>query len=241
MLDIPILFICYKRHEYTNFVFNKILELKPKHLYVSIDGPRNESDVDDIDKVKNIVFNQPNTKYLIQDKNIGCERNILNSIDWIFSEHEEAIIIEEDVFFDNRFIEFIIENKHKVNQHDFLCISKLLYNSHKNDVYQFNSHGWYINKENFYSTYEHIDFLNDNKKMERIIKELYRPSPDSYKALYYTLSKKSFHWDEHLKYNIYFKNKKILYFPDEYTAHIGINSTNKEQKYKLQNGQIVNA
>lgn len=248
-LTTPILFVCYKRYEYVEKTLSKILEHNPNNLYISIDAPRTTNDVLDVNEVKLLIkkilleknFDEKNVQYKIEQENIGCELNILNSIDWVFKKENEVIIIEEDVLIGNNFFGFIINNKEKVISGEYTCISKVLYNSLLNiDSFQFNAHGWYINKDNWYNTFLIRNFKNNTDLIENIIKSVYKPSPDAYKAVKYTMEQHHFHWDEKFKWNIFLQNKKILYLPENSTEHIGIISTNKDDIFMVNdNNEII--
>lgn len=240
-LNVPILFICYKRFDYVKETLSKILEFKPNKLYISIDGSRDNNDIQDVIEVKKTIeellgdnlFDRSNVYYKIEEENLGCEINIINSINWVFNKEEEVIIIEEDVLVTDEFIDFIIKEKDNVIKGEYVCISKILYDSLGLDSFQFNAHGWYITKLNWVNTFSIQNIKKDNFMFEKIIKLIYKPSPDAYKALKYTLEQRHFHWDENFKHNIFLKNKKILYVPDNSTKHIGLISTNKDDKFTL--------
>ena len=54
-LNVPILFICYKRFDYVKETLSKILEFKPNKLYISIDGSRDNNDIQDVIEVKKTI------------------------------------------------------------------------------------------------------------------------------------------------------------------------------------------
>ncbi|MEO0505955.1 MAG: hemolysin hemolytic protein [Bacteroidota bacterium] len=86
----------------TKKVFKSISEVKPKRLYISCDGPRKNINGESI-KVQEIrKFLLDNVdwdcelKTSFKDENLGCGRNVKESIDWFFSFEESGIIIEDD-------------------------------------------------------------------------------------------------------------------------------------------------
>lgn len=98
--NVPILLICFKRYEKTLEIFNVIKSVKPKKLYVSIDGARSEEEKKDVDKVASIFNNidwNCDFKMNRSDSNQGCKYGVYNGISWFFEHEECGIIIEDDV------------------------------------------------------------------------------------------------------------------------------------------------
>ena len=50
----PILFLTYKRYHTAIRVFNSIKKLKPNILYFASNAPKNEDEIDSVNKVRNI-------------------------------------------------------------------------------------------------------------------------------------------------------------------------------------------
>ena len=100
MLSTPILLLAFNRPLLTKKVFSKIREVKPKKLYIAIDGPRNnhKSDIENIKKEKE-VFNNVDWDckvfYLNRDFNLGCKISVSGAIDWFF-EQETRDNLEDD-------------------------------------------------------------------------------------------------------------------------------------------------
>jgi len=98
-LQVPIVFIIYNRPDLTERVFDSIRKAKPNKLLVVSDGPRFTEDVEKckcvravIDKVDwdcEVLKNFP-------EVNLGCRKRVSSGLDWVFSEVEEAIILEDD-------------------------------------------------------------------------------------------------------------------------------------------------
>ncbi|MFH1427813.1 MAG: nucleotide-diphospho-sugar transferase, partial [Patescibacteria group bacterium] len=124
----PILFLIFNRPETTQRVFDKIKIIKPRHLFVAADGPRegkNESEkcqaVRDI--IKQIDWDcKVNT--LFRDKNLGCKLAVSSAIDWFFDNVEEGIILEDDCLPDPSFFKFCQELLVKYREDsNVMCIS----------------------------------------------------------------------------------------------------------------------
>ncbi|MDJ0673959.1 MAG: glycosyltransferase family 2 protein [Calothrix sp. MO_167.B42] len=116
-LKTPVAFIIFKRPHTTQKVFQAIRQAKPPKLFVIADGPRAEyadegekcaatrAIIDTVDWDCEVIKNY-------SDINLGCAKRVSSGIDWVFSNVEEAIILEDDcvphpTFF--RFCEELLE------------------------------------------------------------------------------------------------------------------------------------
>jgi hypothetical protein len=94
-------FLIFNRPELTRRVFESIREKQPDRLFVVADGPR-PGQPDDVVRVAAArrvteavdwpceVFRQ------YADTNMGCRRRVSSGLDWVFSQVEEATILEDD-------------------------------------------------------------------------------------------------------------------------------------------------
>lgn len=116
-LKTPVCFIIFNRPDVTEQVFEKIREAKPPKLLVIADGAR-ANKAGELEKclAARAIINQVDwecevlTNY--SDVNLGCRKRIYTGLDWVFSQVEEAIILEDDclphpTFF--RFCEELLE------------------------------------------------------------------------------------------------------------------------------------
>ena len=101
-IDTPLLLTIWNRPNKTNKLIKALRDIKPKLIYVAGDGPRvnNKEDIDNIKKTRKIIHEDIDWECTIKKKfnksNMGCRLNMINSINWIFSEQDRAIIIEDD-------------------------------------------------------------------------------------------------------------------------------------------------
>ena len=100
-MNTPILFLVFNRPDTTKEVFESIKSVKPKRLYISCDGARdnNNNDKEKIREVKEILKNidwecEIYTRF--RDNNLGCKLAIIDGINWFFQQEEEGIILEDD-------------------------------------------------------------------------------------------------------------------------------------------------
>ncbi len=100
-LKTPVAFLVFNRPDTTEQVFAAIRQAQPETLLVVADGPRLDSpgDADACSKVRAIIerVDWPCTvRKNYSDVNMGCKGRVSSGLDWVFSEVEEAIILEDD-------------------------------------------------------------------------------------------------------------------------------------------------
>jgi hypothetical protein len=99
MLKTPVVFIIFNRPELTKKVFETIREAKPKQLLVIADGARFPEEVEKCQQTKAIINDVDwNCEVLtnFSETNLGCRKRVYSGLDWVFSQVEEAIILEDD-------------------------------------------------------------------------------------------------------------------------------------------------
>ena len=97
----PVLLLAFNRPAKTQAVFECIRRAQPRKLYVAVDAPRvgRPDDVVKCNEVKEIVKNVDwpcETHYLFHEKNQGCSLAGKKAWDWLFSQEEEMIFMEDD-------------------------------------------------------------------------------------------------------------------------------------------------
>jgi hypothetical protein len=114
MLDTPVLFLIFNRHEVTQKVFNQIRKAKPKHLFVAADGPRAHRPDDQVNcRLTREIIDQVDwdcqVVKLFRDANLGCGPAVSSAITWFFDQCESGIVLEDDCFPDLSFFPFCEE------------------------------------------------------------------------------------------------------------------------------------
>jgi hypothetical protein len=110
----PLLFMVFNRPEKTKMVWEKIRIAKPLKLYISADGPRIDrpDDKEKCDQVRKIVTNidwNCHVKYLLHDNNLGCSSAGKTAFDWVFSQEDDVIELEDDTVPSQSFFMFCQE------------------------------------------------------------------------------------------------------------------------------------
>lgn len=100
-LNTPIVFMVFNRPGTTCRVFEEIKKAKPKKLFIISDAPRENvpGEKEKCSKVKEIVEKiewDCDVFRNYSDSNLGCGKRISSGLDWVFSQTEEAIILEDD-------------------------------------------------------------------------------------------------------------------------------------------------
>ncbi len=110
----PVAFIIFNRPDTTKQVFEAIREAKPPKLLVVADGSRLDRPgeeekcaaaraiIDGVDWECEVLTNY-------SDVNLGCKLRVSSGLDWVFSEVEEAIILEDDCLPHSTFFPFCEE------------------------------------------------------------------------------------------------------------------------------------
>jgi hypothetical protein len=98
-LKTPVAFLIFKRPDTTERVFQAIRKAKPKKLLVVADGPRTSEEEEKCQQVRAIIEQVDWDCEVLKnysDTNLGCKKRVSSGLDWVFSEVEEAIILEDD-------------------------------------------------------------------------------------------------------------------------------------------------
>ena len=114
MLDTPVLFLIFNRPDTTEKVFNAIKQAKPKQLFISADGPRQEKpgEFEKCQAARKIVEQVDwdcDLQVLFRDNNLGCKKAVSSGINWFFEQVDEGIILEDDCLPDQSFFGFCQE------------------------------------------------------------------------------------------------------------------------------------
>lgn len=101
-IETPVLLIAFNRPDTTMVSFNAIRKVKPKKLYVAIDGPRSnkQAEAELCKQVLEITQNvdwECDAHYLIREMNLGCKLGVTGAITWALQSEVSVIIIEDDI------------------------------------------------------------------------------------------------------------------------------------------------
>ena len=109
-----VLFTVFNRPDVTSAVASRIKEAGPSKLYVFADGPREDIalDRDKCARVRDILVRETahlNVELRFEDTNLGPLYAVRSALDWLFTQEEEGIVIEDDCLPDISFFPFCQE------------------------------------------------------------------------------------------------------------------------------------
>ncbi len=114
MTKTPIVLIVYNRLEQTKKIVASILQAQPAQVFLIADAPR-ENTADDYKKCQAVRQFLDQTEWNCQvfknyaETNLGSKQRISTGLDWVFSQVESAIILEDDCLPDRSFFPFCEE------------------------------------------------------------------------------------------------------------------------------------
>ncbi|SRR5579883_1065705 len=100
-LKTPVVLIIFKRADTTERVLEVIRQVKPSQLFVIADGPRADRS-EEVEKcaAARALIEQVDWQCEVfknySEVNLGCAKRVASGLDWVFSNVEEAIILEDD-------------------------------------------------------------------------------------------------------------------------------------------------
>jgi len=109
MLTKPVALFIFRRPDTTARVFDQVRAAAPQRLFVVADGPRTAAENGLCSATRAVterVTWDCEVCRLYADKNLGCGRRVSSGLDWVFSQAEEAIILEDDCVADMTFFRF---------------------------------------------------------------------------------------------------------------------------------------
>lgn len=114
MLTTPVAYIIFNRPRHTRETFAAIRHQQPNQLFIIADGPRldHPTDSERCQEVRKIVekIDWPcEVFWNVSDTNLGCKQRIITGLDWVFSQVERAIILEDDILPNKDFFRFCEE------------------------------------------------------------------------------------------------------------------------------------
>lgn len=113
--DTPLLLLAFNRPDTTAQVLDRIRQVKPKQLFVAVDGARadKEGEWEQVKAVQDLMQQvdwdcKLHTNF--RTKNLGCRAAVVSAMDWFFEQVTAGIILEDDCVPHLDFFEFCQEN-----------------------------------------------------------------------------------------------------------------------------------
>lgn len=108
----PILYIVFNRLDTVRRTFPRIAACQPENLYVAADGPRadREGEAESCAAVRDYITSHVDwpcsVHTLFREQNLGCKQGVSGAIQWFFSNVEEGIVLEDDIFSEPSFFPY---------------------------------------------------------------------------------------------------------------------------------------
>lgn len=111
--NIPVAVFMFKRPEKTAMIIDQIAKVKPEKIYLIADGPRNDEEKEAVEACrceveKHIVWDCEVIKNYAE-VNRGVYQNIGGGAQWVFSQEDKAIFLEDDNYPALSFFEYCKE------------------------------------------------------------------------------------------------------------------------------------
>lgn len=151
-LTAPVAFIIFNRPEPTAKVFEAIRQARPSKLIVIADGPRsNRKGEAEACAAARFITEKVDWPCRVvrhyADENLGCRNRVASGLDLVFSEFEQAIILEDDCVPEPSFFRFCEELLERYrDDENVMAIS--------GDNFQFGKHQ--IEHSYYFSRYPHV-------------------------------------------------------------------------------------
>lgn len=98
-LATPVVLIVFNRPHLTEAVFSAVAAARPRTLFVIADGPRFQEEAGKCQAARSVIDRVDwDCKVLTNfaNQNLGCRKRIVSGLNWVFSQADEAIILEDD-------------------------------------------------------------------------------------------------------------------------------------------------
>lgn len=105
----PVLILAHERPELLQKCLARLKLAGCTNLYASVDGPSPSKNKEYGEVVSMLSAAVDSEKLNLISTNLGCEKGVLNGIDWLFNHEEKVIIIEEDVLISKTGLLFLSE------------------------------------------------------------------------------------------------------------------------------------
>lgn len=113
-LEIPVVLIAFRRPGVTRRNLDAIRAVRPRRLFVITDGPRpgRDEEAAQLAEVRELVGTvdwecEVQTRHA--ERNLGLEANVELGLDWVFSQVDAAIVLEDDCIADPSFFHYCAE------------------------------------------------------------------------------------------------------------------------------------
>ena len=96
---IPVAVVAYNRLDHTVQVLEGLKDYGVQNLYLFSDAPRNEKDVEAVDRVRELFrsVDWAKTEVVERKENLGLKRSVIHAANHVFERHETMLLLEDDI------------------------------------------------------------------------------------------------------------------------------------------------
>lgn len=112
MTSTGIALFAYDRPSHVEGVLEGLEENEVEHLFVFIDGPRDEDDRPDVEAVRTVIdeVDWCSTTVTARERNIGLAESIVSGVERVLEDHERVVVVEDDCVPGPQFVKFMESN-----------------------------------------------------------------------------------------------------------------------------------
>jgi len=107
--DVPVVVIVYNRPKHTLEVLRALKQHDVKNIYIFSDAPKCAEHEQNVLLVRRLIHSIDWTtpRIIERQENFGLARNIVDAVDYVFREHEQLILLEDDCVPQQYFFDFV--------------------------------------------------------------------------------------------------------------------------------------
>lgn len=237
MFDVPIVIAIFNRPAFVQKMYEILRDIQPEKLYIISDAAREEvpGERQKVLECRRILEHpewECNVQLAYADTNMGCDVRIKSGLDWVFSQEEYAIVLEDDCIPDKSFFAFCRELLKRYRDSD--CVQYIAgmnqINTHPitDTSYIFTYEAWTLGWASWARAWNRQkDLLGDFKNVK---KEIWRLSVLSLTQRYHMVKtlkiyrkKGFFPWDMNFRWSILLERKLSIVPKTNLVDHIGFN------------------
>ena len=118
----PVLIFTYKRADHFIKLIDSLKKCKEYNetfFYIFSDGPKDSSEISEIENVRCLIDKifANNYELIKSNNNKGLANSVIDGISYVFKHHDEIIVIEDDLIVSDNFLEFM-NNALKIYQNN---------------------------------------------------------------------------------------------------------------------------
>ncbi len=96
---VPVAVVAYNRLDHTVQVLEGLKDYGIQNLYLFSDAPRNEKDVEAVDRVRELFrsVDWAKTEVVERKENLGLKRSVIHAANHVFERHETMLLLKDDI------------------------------------------------------------------------------------------------------------------------------------------------